>query len=245
LTDAVEKRLPSADPSRPSAWLVLRTERTQILRKSVKPGPIHSFAVDPHRSWSGSLCNLDWNGCPKTSTSMLALEAYCPRRQALSYLNEAVPRDIATIRAGQSGVKQVHSSRKARLFHPIPAGIVRISPFGARIMQHFHADNPARAKRLAKRLRRLLTEVGIEVSLPACQNAVAEMYGFAHFHEMQQNQGRYAPSPCDEDVGQEIATERLNRHVDVLMRRYGISQANAAEIVEALKPTATHTPRRS
>jgi hypothetical protein len=40
--------------------------------------------------------------------------------------------------------------------------------------------------------------------------------------------------------GQEIAAERRNRHIDVLKHRYGgLSQANAADIVEALKPTAS------
>ncbi|WP_456717767.1 MULTISPECIES: hypothetical protein [unclassified Bradyrhizobium] len=106
-------------------------------------------------------------------------------------------------------------------------------------MQHFHVENLARAKRIDKRLRALLSETGVEVSLPACQNAVARMYGFAHYHELVANQGRHEPSLSDEEAGPVIADERRARHIDVL-RRFGISEPACAGIVDELAPTAKH-----
>jgi hypothetical protein len=39
--------------------------------------------------------------------------------------------------------------------------------------------------------------------LPACQNTIAEMYGFAHCRE-RPNQARHAQSPSDEDAACQI-----------------------------------------
>lgn len=105
---------------------------------------------------------------------------------------------------------------------------------------HFHAENPARAKRIAKRLRSLLSEAGVSASLPACQNAVAEMYGFAHYREMTANQGLHRLSPNDEEAGPAIASERRARHVDVLAHAFGLTMVKASELIKDIAPTAAH-----
>jgi hypothetical protein len=43
-------------------------------------------------------------------------------------------------------------------------------------------------KMLAKRLKRSLAARGIEMKLSVCQNLVARLYGYAHYHEMHRTQ---------------------------------------------------------
>lgn len=104
----------------------------------------------------------------------------------------------------------------------------------------FYADHPARAKRVAKLLRKRLVDSGVTASLPSCQNAVAVMYGFAHWSEMAANLGRESASPSDEAAGPTVAELRRTRYIDVLIARFPLDREAAAAIVDKIRPTGAH-----
>jgi hypothetical protein len=104
----------------------------------------------------------------------------------------------------------------------------------------FHAHSLARPKRVAKSLRKELASVSITASLPACQDAVAEMYGYAHWREMAADIGRHTPSVEDSAVDAATVAARRGRHVETLVKRLSelASRRSLAEkIVDAITPT--------
>lgn len=102
----------------------------------------------------------------------------------------------------------------------------------------YHANDSALAKRTAKSLKRELRSLGVETTLGQCQNVVAAMHGFAHWHEMEANLGRHEPSLDDAAAPpQEVAIRRLH-HVAVLTRSFPQVAGAAPNIVDAVAPTA-------
>jgi hypothetical protein len=97
----------------------------------------------------------------------------------------------------------------------------------------------ARAKRAAKSLQRQLSVHGEETSLPSCQNVVARMYGYAHWHELTSNVGKADPSPDDETSDQETIDRRFAQQIQALTGRFPAQAARAAEIVRAVGATSS------
>jgi hypothetical protein len=102
----------------------------------------------------------------------------------------------------------------------------------------FHANNSALAKRVAKSLKRELSTLGVEATLGQCQNAVANMHGFANWHEMEADLGRHEPSPDDAAAPpQEVAIRRLH-HLAVMTTSFPQAATAAPSIVDAIARTA-------
>lgn len=106
----------------------------------------------------------------------------------------------------------------------------------------FYAHSLARPKRVAKALRKELASVSIAASLPACQDAVAEMYGYAHWREMAADIGRHTPSVEDAAIDAATVAASRSRHIEALVRRFsGFSgrRSLAEKIVDAITPTGS------
>lgn len=104
----------------------------------------------------------------------------------------------------------------------------------------FHVHSLARPKRVAKALRKELASAGIAASLPACQDNVAEMYGYAHWHEMAADIGRHTPSVEDAKLNAVLIVARRSQHIEALVKRFSelASRRSLAEkIVAAITPT--------
>jgi hypothetical protein len=103
----------------------------------------------------------------------------------------------------------------------------------------FHLTSVARPKGVAKSLHSELLAVDVPLSLPACQNLVAAMYGYSHWHEMSVDAGRHAPSPDDAECDLAEVERRFRQQADVLKARFpGWPGDLAASIVAKIKPTA-------
>ncbi|MER8911444.1 glyoxalase superfamily protein [Mesorhizobium sp. M0854] len=66
-----------------------------------------------------------------------------------------------------------------------------------------------RPKTVAKKLKKAAYAAGIELKLGKAQNAVARMYGYAHWNELHSSVGSRTPSLMDGDVADEEVTVTL------------------------------------
>lgn len=101
----------------------------------------------------------------------------------------------------------------------------------------FHLSSVARAKRASKSLQKQLSANGVETSLPACQNVVAEMYGYAHWRELEANVGTQPPSPDDENVDVAEVEARWRRQTMLIERHFPTLKSKASDIIRAVGAT--------
>ena len=94
-----------------------------------------------------------------------------------------------------------------------------------------------RPKKIAKKLKRAANASGIQLRLSKAQQAVARMYGYAHWHELHSALGSHPPSPMDGDVADEEVTARRAYQSNVLAAELAIDLDIAAAIVDAVPPT--------
>ena len=81
----------------------------------------------------------------------------------------------------------------------------------------FYVDTADRAKRHAKKLKRLLDEYGYDQRLTICQNLIAEMLGFTSFYELHQVTGSIERSLGDAFVDEDTRRARHNQQINVLI----------------------------
>lgn len=101
----------------------------------------------------------------------------------------------------------------------------------------FHVADPADAKRVAKILRKRLAEAGADASLSSCQDALAAMYGFSHWHEMAAGFGRHRASEVDEASDPDTAAARRRRQVEIIRDRFPAVAARAEKIATDVRAT--------
>lgn len=95
----------------------------------------------------------------------------------------------------------------------------------------------AHALRMAKVLKKLLAAAGIKHSLGRCQEHVATMYGYAHWHELAANAKPDGPvSMWDEDTEPAERTNRRVLFVGRLQASAGLPKELAGKIVDEMKP---------
>lgn len=104
----------------------------------------------------------------------------------------------------------------------------------------------ARAKRVAKKLRRTLIEIEDAESLSHCQEAAAHMMGFGDWYDLSKASG-FALTPPDESLDADSLVQRKQRQLEALveclpiLRSLGDDAVSA--IVDALRPSALAPPR--
>jgi hypothetical protein len=100
-------------------------------------------------------------------------------------------------------------------------------------------DHP---KRVAKSVKKAAAARGFAISLGACQDLVARMFGYYDWHELHVvTLDSSDHSPRDEEVAPTVAEARRARQIDVLMKA-GLPKATAVEIVDELKPSGCRKP---
>ncbi len=132
--------------------------------------------------------------------------------------------------------------------HQDPAPGVPADPPGMPIVQpvrtcgsedcsmRFHLINTDRVKHQAKRLRRFAAKLGYDLRLTECQNLIARMLGYAHFHELHTCAGSVPPSPGDAFV--DDATVAVRRRHEAVLVEAGLDPAHAGAAVDVIRPTA-------
>lgn len=109
-------------------------------------------------------------------------------------------------------------------------------------------DRPhvARAKRVAKKIRRSLDDIDSAVALSQCQEASARMMGFGDWHALTKADG-FALSPYDEDMADADLEDRRARQAQALVDALPILRALGDQavlaVVVAARPTAFAPPR--
>lgn len=94
-----------------------------------------------------------------------------------------------------------------------------------------------RPKTIAKKLKRAAKAAGIELKLENALEAVAKMYGYAHWHELHSSIGSGTPSLMDGDVSDEEVTARRGYQSRILAEELAIEIDIAAALVDAVPPT--------
>lgn len=94
-----------------------------------------------------------------------------------------------------------------------------------------------RPKAIAKKLKKAAEASGIELKLSHAQRAVARMYGYAHWHELNSSLGRSAPSPMDAEVTGEEVMARRAYQANVLENELAVESELAIALVDAVLPT--------
>lgn len=113
---------------------------------------------------------------------------------------------------------------QGRVGRPVSEGTVK-----------FHVTSMTRPKRVAKSLRKTLADLGHDLSLSSCQEAVARMYGHSDWHALSKATNAQ-PSPADDEVPEETATERRKRQEEVLSE-LGIPFLTAKAALDRVRPT--------
>jgi hypothetical protein len=103
----------------------------------------------------------------------------------------------------------------------------------------FHCDSRERPKRKGKLLKKALKALGYDLSLAACHNAVARMYGFRHLSDLYESVGMFGRSPGDEEVDEADFVRRFWFQVDTLVE-IGVSVGDAEAGVDSVRPTGSH-----
>ncbi len=95
----------------------------------------------------------------------------------------------------------------------------------------FVCRSTERPKRKAKRLKRALQEAGYDVRLQKCFELIAQMYGYANYHELHCTVDGVTCSADDEAVDEAMFAARFWSQVQKLVEM-GVSPRDAEEIIE-------------
>lgn len=100
-----------------------------------------------------------------------------------------------------------------------------------------HFTSTTHCAHLAKSLRRLLSPTH-DIKLSSAQNAVGRMMGYRNWQELASASViGVTPSPTDDDVSESERKARAALHVSCLESAFGLSLAQATQIVAELRPT--------
>jgi hypothetical protein len=106
----------------------------------------------------------------------------------------------------------------------------------------FICRNTERPKRKAKRLKRALQEAGYDVRLQKCLELIAQMYGYANYHELHYSIDGVTCSPDDEAGDEARFSARFWSQVEKLVE-IGVSPQDAEHIIDMVRPTSgTYKP---
>ncbi len=105
----------------------------------------------------------------------------------------------------------------------------------------FHCDSRARPLKKGKHLKKALDARGYGVPLSKCHDLMARMYGFRNLNDLYDHVGIFGRSPGDEDVDQTAFERRFWWQVDRLIE-FGVSPADAEEVVDGVRPTGGAHP---
>ncbi|BCB22214.1 hypothetical protein [Bosea sp. ANAM02] len=100
-----------------------------------------------------------------------------------------------------------------------------------------HFTSTTHCAHLAKSLKRLLAPTH-DIKLSAAQNAVGRMMGYRNWQELASASViGVTPSPVDDDVSELERKSRAMHHVSCLQDAFGLSPAQATQLVAELRPT--------
>ncbi|MBR0966970.1 hypothetical protein JQ554_23260 [Bradyrhizobium diazoefficiens] len=105
----------------------------------------------------------------------------------------------------------------------------------------FHCESRERPKRKGKLLKKALDARGYGVPLSKCHDLMARMYGFRNLNDLYDHVGLFRRSPSDEDVDQAAFERRFWWQVDKLTE-FGVSAADAEDVVDGVRPTGGAHP---
>jgi len=106
---------------------------------------------------------------------------------------------------------------------------------------HFPSD--ARLKAVAKKLKDIAPEFGLDLNLRIAREAAASMYGYRNWEEARTLLRSRQPTPLDDEVAPEEAAERRGYQASRMSARLSIPRQVAFAIVDRLRPTGSAKAR--
>jgi hypothetical protein len=129
------------------------------------------------------------------------------------------------------------SSSNERFIGPFKAGLSgQVSSKGI-AMRRFHLQTIKHAKNVAKALKSDLSASDHHLKLSACQQIVAQVFGYSSWFELEKAVGSDANGPYDDELSAVEVEERRTAGI-LAIRGQGVDKATAMVVMSLTSPTA-------